>query len=210
MSSIKDGLSKYLPENTIDLVCSYLPKKNLEISVVNDRVTKLGDFRPMSKICKYHRISVNGGLNPYSFLITFLHEIAHLYVFEKYGSRAKSHGCEWQLEYTGLMFPILEQHLLPDELHNAMFQHFPFPTASSNADQNLVMALRKFDKNPEILTLNDISINETFIFQKNIYQKIKKLRSFYYCIRVVDKKPFRIHSLAEVQRFDGQEMMEKL
>lgn len=207
MNSIRECLSNYLPANTLDLVCSYIPSKNLEISIVHDRITKLGDFRPASFICNHHKISVNGGLNPYSFLITLLHEIAHLYVFDKYGHRAKAHGCEWQLEYTGLIMPILEQHLLPDDLHHVLFHHFPFPSASSNTDLDLVRVLRNYD-NPSVsrLTLQEISMGDFFSFHGTIYQKIKKLRTFNHCIRVADNKPFRIHSLAEVQRMDKSEM----
>lgn len=202
MSEVEKSLSKYLPENTNKLVFSYLPKKNLEISIVNDRITKLGDFRSASRFCHYHRISVNGGLNKYAFLITFLHELAHLYVFEKYGHRAKSHGCEWQLEYTGLIFPILEQHLLPDDLHHVVFKHFPFPAASANADLALMQTLRKYDHKTIVLTLKDISDHEFFTYNGCVYQRIKKLRSYYYCIRVSDKNPYRIHSLVEIERID--------
>lgn len=202
MNEVEESLPEYLPENCCKLVYSYLPKKNLKISIVNDRVTKLGDFRSISRIHRYHRISLNGGLNKYSFLITFLHELAHLYVFEKYGHKAKPHGCEWQLEYTKLIFPILEQHLLPDDLHNALFKHFPLPTASANADLVLMQALKKYDYKPAVLTLKDIFDNEQFLYNGNVYQRIKKLRSYYYCIRVLDKKPYRIHAFVEVHRLD--------
>lgn len=205
MDQIKEGLAKYLPENSLDLVCSFLPKKNLELSIVNDRTTKLGDFRPASRSCYFHRISINKGLNPYSFLLTLLHEIAHLYVFEKYGVRVKAHGCEWQLEYTGLILPFLEQHLLPDDLHHALFKHFPFPTATSYSDKNLEEILRNYDGEKKKLLLQDIFDNEQFVFNGEIYKRLHRLRSFYKCIRMMDKKPFRIHALAPIQLLKTEE-----
>lgn len=209
MNSIEEGLSKYLPENTVHLVCSFIPKKNLKIKIVNDRITKLGDFRPASKICAIHRISINGGLNPYSFLLTLLHEIAHLNAFVNYGKNIKSHGCEWQLEYTALIFPFLAQHLFPEDLHQVLFKHFPFPSAMSNSDQNLVQVLRNYDKNKHELLLQDISDNEQFIFQGHIYKRMNKLRSFYRCIRISDNKLFRIHSLASIRHFQMDDSFDK-
>ena len=39
-----------------------------------------------------HRISVNGNLNKYSFLITLIHELAHLLTFTQYKNRVDPHG----------------------------------------------------------------------------------------------------------------------
>ncbi|HAD34265.1 MAG TPA: hypothetical protein DCF44_07170 [Chitinophagaceae bacterium] len=41
-------------------------------------------------------MSVNGNLNSYHFLITLLHEIAHMLVWEQFRNRVKPHGLEWK------------------------------------------------------------------------------------------------------------------
>ncbi|MDD4848219.1 MAG: SprT-like domain-containing protein [Bacteroidales bacterium] len=200
MSSFREGLSRFIPLNTLDIVDGYLEDKNLQLVVVNDRVTKLGDFRPMCRLRKYHKITINGGLNPYSFLLTLLHEVAHLYVFEQQGTLVNAHGKAWQQTFSELFSPILEQHLLPDDVHCALLNHFPHPKASSMSDFGLVQVLRKYDNQPDALILDELDLNDFFVFHGKMYQKIKKLRSYSICMRLSDKRSFKIHGLAEVQR----------
>ena len=61
----------------------------------------------------YTKITVNGDLNPYSFLITTIHEFAHLVTFEEYQGRVKPHGKEWQLTYSKMLYPVIEDGGLP-------------------------------------------------------------------------------------------------
>ena len=73
-------LSKYLPANFIEIVVELLVKHPVKFRVAKPRKTKLGDFRANRD--GLHQITVNGDLNPYSFLITTIHEFAHLVTFQ--------------------------------------------------------------------------------------------------------------------------------
>jgi Zn-dependent peptidase ImmA (M78 family) len=72
------ALAEYLPEGTFDLIAPILMEHRVHLTVTQQRKTILGDYRNAA-IGKNHRISVNGNLNPYAFLITLLHELAHLF-----------------------------------------------------------------------------------------------------------------------------------
>jgi hypothetical protein len=88
-------LQHYLPPNTFEAVYEYLHTFKVHLTVARERKSILGDYRHRTH-SHNHRISVNGNLNKYSFLITLLHELAHLLTFEKYGNKVQSHGREWK------------------------------------------------------------------------------------------------------------------
>ena len=76
-------------------------------SVTKKRQSVLGDYRH-SAIGKNHRISINGNLNKYEFLITLLHELAHLFTFEKFANKVEPHGKEWKHFYGSLLADFLQ------------------------------------------------------------------------------------------------------
>jgi len=86
-------LQNYLPPGTYEPVLSYLRQYKVHLTVARERKSVLGDYRHSTHHAN-HRISVNGNLNPYSFLITLLHELAHLLTFEQFGNHVLSHGRE--------------------------------------------------------------------------------------------------------------------
>src|ERR1700694_32960 len=95
-------LQDYLPPNTYEAVLDYLQQYQVHLTVARERKSILGDYRHRLRD-KNHRISVNGNLNKYAFLITLLHELAHLLTFEKYGNRVAAHGKEWKLLFGQLL-----------------------------------------------------------------------------------------------------------
>ena len=86
-----ETLKQFLPEGTFELVSAYLHAHRIHLTVTRERSSILGDYRNAVD-GKNHRISVNGNLNPYAFLYTLIHEIAHLLVFDRFGHRVASHG----------------------------------------------------------------------------------------------------------------------
>ena len=86
-------LQDYLPPGTYEAVLDYLRQFRVHLTVARERKSILGDYRHRTHQDN-HRISVNGNLNPYSFLITLLHELAHLLTFEQFGNNVLSHGKE--------------------------------------------------------------------------------------------------------------------
>ena len=92
------ALNSFLPAGSFDQVTNYLLQYKVHLTITRERQTILGNYRNKHSD-KNHRISVNGNLNKYSFLITLLHELAHLLAHEKYGHRIQPHGKQWKDEY---------------------------------------------------------------------------------------------------------------
>ena len=92
-----------------------------------------------------HQITVNSSLNTYRFLITLIHEIAHLVAFEKYGRYIKPHGIEWKRTFQQLMLPYINPEVFPSKLLPVIAHHFKNPRASSDTDEKLAYALKQYD-----------------------------------------------------------------
>ena len=87
-------LQKYIPQAAVEPVFNLIKRYNVHLKIVNERVTRHGDYRKMPN--GQHQITVNANLNPYRFTITLVHEIAHLVAFTEYGRLIKPHGREWK------------------------------------------------------------------------------------------------------------------
>lgn len=163
-------------------------------------MSKHGDFRaPFNG--RPHRISVNRSLNPYAFLITFLHEIAHLIVWETHGRKVKSHGIEWKSTFGVLLQEYIEAGCFPEDLEDILMRHALKPRASSSSDQKLLMALRSYDDAPTRVTLlEELQENALFALPNGrIFRKGKKRRTRYLCQELSSRRAYTISQLAEVK-----------
>src|SRR5919112_5025590 len=97
-----EAIKKYIPEKSARLVLDYLTLHKVHLTITKDRKSVLGDYRHATTY-NNHRISINGTLNKYSFLITLIHELAHLITFMQYKNRVEPHGKEWKKLYAVLL-----------------------------------------------------------------------------------------------------------
>ena len=162
-------------------------------------MTKLGDFRV--RLGQRPSITVNGTLNSYSFLITFLHELAHLEVHQEFGNRVKPHGCEWKSAFQEYLLLSIKENLFPDDLLEEILLFTNNPKASTSASPTLMKALARYDErlsSEGILYLDDIGLGQLFVFRKEHYRKIEKRRTRVMCERLLDKRRYTISGHAEV------------
>ena len=157
---MKDIIGEYVPKAAIEPCYELLRSQQVRIKVVSHRVTKHGDYREMPS--GYHQITLNASLNPYRFLITLIHEIAHLLAFEKYGRQIKPHGSEWKQTFKDLMLPFLRPEIFPSELLPLLAKHFINPKASSSTDVKLSLALNRFDGGEDRTYLRDLPQGSVF------------------------------------------------
>jgi hypothetical protein len=136
-------IEPFVPPTSVTLLSKYLQQWEVNLVITRKRVTKHGDFRALHE--GGHQITVNEMPNPYRFLITTLHEIAHLVAYKNFGRTIKPHGKEWKITYKKIMLPFLTPNIFPEALLEILQSHFRNPKASSDADFKLVMALNKFD-----------------------------------------------------------------
>ena len=114
-----DYLQHYLPPGSAAPVMHLLQHYKVHLTITKERKSVLGDYRHAID-SKTHRISVNGNLNKYSFLITLIHELAHLVTFLQYGHRVSAHGREWKHLYKLLLIEFLEQPVFPADIKTAI------------------------------------------------------------------------------------------
>ena len=145
-------LKQYLPEGSFEEVAHYLQHYKVQLTITRERKSVLGDYRN-SFADKNHRISVNGNLNRYAFLITLLHELAHLFTYERFGHRVQAHGKEWKNEYSKILAQFLLKKIFPEDIHRALLKTLQNPAASSCADTTLLRVLHKYDDKKEGITL---------------------------------------------------------
>ncbi|MFH1320003.1 MAG: SprT-like domain-containing protein [Bacteroidota bacterium] len=191
-------LSKYLPGNSIALITDWISKYNFNLKITRKRVTKFGDYHyPSNKVG--HRISINNDLNKYAFLITLVHEIAHLIIWEKYKKKVKPHGNEWKNEYRALMKNFIVHSIFPSDILEAINAYMVNPYASSASDIGLMRTLRKYDDNKSLTYIEDIPRGSVFrIKSGRTFCKGEKLRKRYKCEDLYNKKIYLFNPLTDV------------
>src|SRR5688572_12361734 len=137
-------LQHYLPPGTYEPVLQYLQQYKVHLTVARERKSILGDYRHRTHH-ENHRISVNGNLNPFSFLVTLLHELAHLVTFEQFGNKVTAHGKEWKMVYAQFLRQFLEHKIFPADVEQELLLSLKNPAASSCAEEGLLRALRRYD-----------------------------------------------------------------
>ena len=196
---MKHVLAPYLPEHSVDAVFELIKLYGVHLKIVNERVTRHGDYRRDGS--GYHQITVNSSLNKYRFLITLIHEIAHLAAFEKFGRRIKPHGEEWKLTFQKLMVPFIRPEVFPPGLLPLLARHFRNPKASSDTDATLALALKQFDeKNSEKNYIFEIPYGTRFrIYNGKIFQKGAQRVKRFECVEVDTGKIYLFNPNAEVE-----------
>src|SRR3954463_5857713 len=94
-------LAKYIPEPAVPLISDWIYHFNFKLKIKKSRQSKFGDYRPRPGL--NHLITINQDLNKYAFLMTLVHEIAHLLCYERHADRVRPHGEEWKECYRELM-----------------------------------------------------------------------------------------------------------
>jgi SprT protein len=197
-------LGSYLPDGSFEDVAAYLTEFKVHLTVTRERRTVLGDYRN-SHSNRNHRISVNGNLNKYSFLITLLHELGHLLAYEKYGNRIQPHGEQWKSEFGKILARFLSKKIFPPDIEAELLQSLGNPAASSCAEDSLLRVLRKYDPHkPGFYFVEQLPINSLFK-EKNgrIFSKGSKVRKRFVCKEIATGKLFLFSPVAEVQMINS-------
>jgi len=196
----KAVLRKYIPEAAVNTIVEWIYVFDFKLKIKKSRASVYGDYRPPIK-GHNHQITVNHDLNPYAFLTTLTHEIAHLSTWKKYGDKVQSHGSEWKREYKTLLTPFLNESIYPADIIAALKDYLNNPSASMCSDRKLFKTLNKYNTTAtEFILLEDIPINSSFLTSDNEhFIKLKKLRTRYLCSKVNTKQEYLFHGLAQVK-----------
>ncbi|MCW3463569.1 SprT-like domain-containing protein [Chitinophaga nivalis] len=196
-----NALASYLPEGTFGQVMEYVSTYKVHLTITKERQSILGDYRHPDGQGKGHRISINGSLNKYSFLLTLLHEIAHLTTFNKYANRVAAHGKEWKQEFSFILRGFVGKNLLPPDVELAVRQSMLNPAASSCADEDLMRVLKNYDRKKENHVLvEQVPLNGQFkIKDGRIFRKGEKVRKRYRCEEVASHRLYLFSPVYEVE-----------
>ena len=191
-------LEKYLPASSLDYIYPLLKARKVHLKISRRRLTKTGDYRPPVRHSQ-HRISVNGDLGKHEFLLTLVHEMAHLEVWEQHRNKARPHGSEWKTVYSRLMEPLLLDGVFPDRLRVELTGYFNRPGTTRASGQELTRILLKFSDEKKGCLLEDLADGSVFITSNGKrYKKIEKMRKRYKCLRMDDKRLYLFSPVALV------------
>jgi SprT protein len=199
------ALQKYLPPGSFDRVMAYIEKYRVHLTVSKERKTVLGDYRRPHSY-QNHRISVNGNLNPYAFLVTLLHELAHLLAFEQYGNRIEPHGREWKQLYGGILAEFLQAKIFPEDIAHEIKKSLSSPAASSCAEIGLTRVLTRYDPKQDGFALVE-SLSEGVLFKiekGTIFKRGPKRRTRFICEEITTGRLFLFSGVYRVEVVNGE------
>jgi SprT protein len=189
-----------MPPEAAPIIAKWIDYFHCEFKISKNRATKLGDYRHPFKGAG-HRISVNHNLNAYAFLVTTVHEFAHLLTWNEYKNKVKPHGQEWKHNFKRMMSPFLEQNLFPADIQQAITTYLTNPAASSCTDLGLSRTLRAYDVAQEnYVRLEELNHGVLFAIKDGRrFKKGEQLRKRYRCTSIDNGHIYLFNPLAEVE-----------
>ncbi len=188
-----------MPEEAAPIISNWINDTGCLFKISRSRSSKLGDYRAPFRGSP-HRISVNYDLNPYSFLITTIHEFAHLQTWNKHQHRVRPHGSEWKNHFKQLMDPFLKLSIFPADIKQAILNYMENPAASSCTDLHLFRTLKAYDTaKSSALTVESLEDGHYFALKNGrSFQRIGKIRKRYKCMELSTRRIYLFNPIAEV------------
>jgi SprT protein len=189
---------KHVPASAVEYCYHLWDSHSFQLKLRKSRVTKVGDFT-----CRYGQtpqITLNHDLSPLLFLLTYVHEVAHLIVHQQYGHRAEAHGAEWKQTFQQLLAPVLTQEIFPEDLYHALARHMKNPMASTFSDAVVTKELRKLDERSKLaVLLSDLPPGSVFGIRGRLFRKGELKRSRVLCQELKTKKRYLVPADAPVE-----------
>lgn len=137
------ALQDLIPEAARPLIREWSEKYGVIYTVVARRKTKLGDHR-YDSLRRISSITLNEDSNPYRFLVTLVHELAHARVRFESPARVAPHGKEWKTAVKEMMFEVKERGVFPYDVEVAIERHFSSPKYTDTIDSVFVRILDQY------------------------------------------------------------------
>ncbi len=195
------ALAAYLPDHAFEPVVAYIHQYKIHLTVTRQRKSVLGDYRHAGGWGN-HKISINGNLNKFEFLITFLHELAHLFTYVLHQNRVEPHGKEWKQNYSLLLQDFVAKGIFPPDIVTALQKSIRNPSATANGETELLALLRTYNTTQKIgyVILEHLPDGHLFATEEGkLFRKMGKRRKRYECVEVATGRRFSFSSIAEVK-----------
>ncbi|KYG79088.1 hypothetical protein MB14_17415 [Roseivirga ehrenbergii] len=197
MKNVRSKLEGKVPEAAIEYCIKLWELYPFQFKVNRKRLSKLGDYRYDPR-AQSHTVTVNTDLNPYQFLITYIHEVAHR-VVHKPRSRQLPHGLQWKSKFQELILPMLNPSVFPDDVLRVLAKHMKNPKASTAADPKLVKVLAQYDVHTASQPiLESVVIGEEFFLRKRKFRKLEVKRTRALCLDLANNRRYLISQIAEI------------
>ena len=191
----------FIPVAAKEKLGDLLQQEPVLIKVVKRRRTKHGDYRKLPS--GLIQITINESENPFRFLITLLHEIAHHLAFQDHGFRIAPHGREWKSTFSRIVQPFLIPSIFPSPLLEVLQHHLKNPKASSDTDIQLGLALKSFDPSTHKKAIFELPVKAKFKLENGrVFQKGIKQRKRYLCTELSSGKAYLFQPTAEVDQIE--------
>ena len=191
---------KYLPEKSVAYCHQLWKEHHIQFTISPPRKSVYGNYMHRNGI---HHISVNGDLNPESFLVTYLHEVAHLLVRKSTARRPRPHGPEWQKAFRMVMRPMLDSAVFGPELSHVLHRHLEKPKATSCSDpvmHRLLMGSKELDEaEKDEVIVDKLPPGTRFVFQSRTFKVMRKVRTRLECMQEADLAIYRFQPMARVR-----------
>ncbi len=180
------------------VIAKWIDYFQCEFKISKSRATKQGDYRHPFRGAG-HKISVNNNLNQYAFLVTTVHEFAHLLTWNDHKNKVKPHGEEWKHNFKRMMVPFLEGNIFPADVHHAITSYLMNPSASSCTDLKLSRALKMYDALKDHSRLEELPHDTVFTIKDGRkFKKGEQLRKRFRCVCLDNGNVYLFSPLAEV------------
>ena len=142
--------------------------------IVKPRKTVLGMWRFRNN---QHEITINSNLEGIQFMLTLVHEIAHVRTWDLFKGSVNPHGQEWKDQYRNLMLPLL-QGFFDSHIESHLKKYMKNPSASSTR----CIEIRRIVK-PNSKMLEDVPMGVTFkVSDGREFVKMRKRRVKWECV----------------------------
>ncbi len=195
-------LKKYLPEQSVTLIAQWIVEFDFKLKIKKERSTRLGDYTS-PRAGANHTITINHNLNKFAFLITLVHEVAHLVTYNQHKNSVNPHGREWKQNFQQLIQPFLNTDMFPLEVFSALRKYMQNPAASSCSDVNLLRTLKLHDDNSDTVFLEYLPLNAMFLYNgSRVFQKGERIRKRFKCKEITTGMTYLFNPLVEVEFFE--------
>jgi|SRR6218665_19704 len=189
-------LEQYLPENTFPFLKKWFSNHYIHIKITKNRNSKLGDYRRLPD--KSHQITVNSTLDKQLFFFVLTHELAHLIAFEKFNFRISAHGKEWKNTFTEMLLESLD--IYTNDLKPIIIRFAKNPKANFMASPELVRYFHIENTDDNSVFIEDLLVNDQFIYKSEIYMILEKKKKSYLCVHLKNSKKYSFKTLAKVEK----------
>ncbi len=193
-------LENFLPEGTFEMIMPYFRQHTIHLTLTHERKSVLGDYRNPTKDFPFHQVSINLNLNKYSFLITLLHELAHMLTYVHFKNTVSPHGKEWKTQFRHVLFPYIGKKIFPKDVEHALIAYMHNPAASTCSDSRLFKALYRYDdRKPGFKLVDDIEPGQWFEADGRIFEKLEQLRTRCKCRDLATGRSYLFQGIIEVR-----------